>query len=160
LHGSKIELHLLVRDRPLRQALVRAGDQPRSMSCNSRRRSTRTTTRTRKIDPHDYENKKDHVVRFLGEGAKVKIKIRGGGQLRLEQAFRLLQRLAEHVSEHGLVESAPQQNGPNVIMVLGPRKQKSKGRAEVESEKQRRVHDRQARGTGREGRARRADPAQ
>jgi hypothetical protein len=44
--------------------------------------------------------------------------------------------------------------------VLGPRKQKSKGRAEVESEKQRRVHDRQARGTGREGRARRADPAQ
>ena len=46
-----------------------------------------------KIDPHDYETKKGHVVRFLKAGDKVKITImfRGREQSRPELGFRLLQ---------------------------------------------------------------------
>ena len=52
-----------------------------------------------KIDAHDYETKKGHVVRFLKAGDKVKITImfRGREQHRPELGFRLLQRLAEDV---------------------------------------------------------------
>src|ERR1041384_8731903 len=68
-----------------------------------------------KIDQHDYETKKGHVVRFLKSGDKVKITImfRGREQHRPELGFRLLQRLAEDVTELGFVESAPKQDGRN-----------------------------------------------
>src|SRR3954464_4619962 len=77
-----------------------------------------------KIDPHDYETKKGHVVRFLKQGDKVKITImfRGREQSRPELGYRLLQRLGEDVQELGFVESAPKQDGRNMIMVLAPHK--------------------------------------
>jgi len=79
-----------------------------------------------KIDPHDYETKKGHVVRFLKAGDKVKITImfRGREQSRPELGFRLLQRLGEDVQELGFVESAPKQDGRNMIMVLAPHKKR------------------------------------
>jgi len=85
-----------------------------------------------KIDPHDYETKKGHVVRFLKAGDKVKITImfRGREQHRPELGFRLLQRLAEDVSELGFVESSPKQDGRNMIMVLGPHRKKADVMAE------------------------------
>ena len=56
-----------------------------------------------KIDAHDYETKKGHVVRFLKAGDKVKVTImfRGREQSRPELGFRLLQRLAADVAELG-----------------------------------------------------------
>jgi translation initiation factor IF-3 len=77
-----------------------------------------------KIDPHDYATKKGHVVRFLKQGDKVKITImfRGREQSRPELGYRLLQRLGEDVQELGFVESAPKQDGRNMIMVLAPHK--------------------------------------
>jgi translation initiation factor IF-3 len=81
-----------------------------------------------KIDPHDYETKKGHVVRFLKAGDKVKITImfRGREQSRPELGFRLLQRLAQDVEELGVVEAAPKQDGRNMIMVMAPhRKQQT-----------------------------------
>ena len=85
-----------------------------------------------KIDPHDYATKKGHVVRFLKQGDKVKITImfRGREQSRPELGYRLLQRLASDVEELGFVESAPKQDGRNMIMVLGPHKKKAEARAE------------------------------
>ncbi|WP_229749847.1 translation initiation factor IF-3 [Flexivirga endophytica] len=85
-----------------------------------------------KIDPHDYGTKKGHVVRFLSAGDKVKVTImfRGREQSRPELGFRLLQRLAEDVQELGFVESAPKQDGRNMVMVLGPTKKKAEARAE------------------------------
>ena len=85
-----------------------------------------------KIDPHDYATKKGHVVRFLTAGDKVKVTImfRGREQSRPELGYRLLQRLAQDVSELGFVESAPKQDGRNMIMVLGPTKKKADARAE------------------------------
>ncbi|HEY7723328.1 MAG TPA: translation initiation factor IF-3, partial [Pedococcus sp.] len=85
-----------------------------------------------KIDPHDYGTKKGHVERFLKGGDKVKVTImfRGREQSRPELGFRLLQRLAEDVIELGTVESAPKQDGRNMIMVLAPTKKKSEAKAE------------------------------
>ncbi|HQH06546.1 MAG TPA: translation initiation factor IF-3 [Phycicoccus sp.] len=85
-----------------------------------------------KIDPHDYGTKKGHVERFLKGGDKVKVTImfRGREQSRPELGFRLLQRLAADVAELGVVESAPKQDGRNMIMVIAPTKKKSEARAE------------------------------
>ncbi len=90
-----------------------------------------------KIDPHDYETKKGHIVRFLKAGDKVKVTImfRGREQSRPELGFRLLKRLADDVADLGIVESAPKQDGRNMIMVLGPTKKKAEARAEREAEK-------------------------
>jgi translation initiation factor IF-3 len=88
-----------------------------------------------KIDPHDYETKKGHVVRFLKAGDKVKITImfRGREQSRPELGFRLLQRLAQDVEELGVVEAAPKQDGRNMIMVMAPhRKQQTNSQAQAE----------------------------
>ena len=75
-----------------------------------------------KIDPHDYATKKGHVVRFLKQGDKVKVTImfRGREQSRPELGYRLLTRLSDEVAELGVVESAPKQDGRNMIMVLAP----------------------------------------
>ena len=77
-----------------------------------------------KIDSHDYETKKGHVVRFLKQGDKVKVTImfRGREQSRPELGFRLLQRLAEDIQELGFVESSPKQDGRNMVMVVAPHK--------------------------------------
>jgi translation initiation factor IF-3 len=99
-----------------------------------------------KIDQHDYETKKGHVVRFLRAGDKVKITImfRGREQHRPELGFRLLQRLAEDVTELGFVESAPKQDGRNMIMVLGPHRKKAEARADHEAQKESKAAEREA----------------
>jgi translation initiation factor IF-3 len=76
-----------------------------------------------KIDSHDYETKKGHVVRFLKQGDKVKVTImfRGREQSRPELGYRLLRKLEEEVAELGFVEAAPKQDGRNMIMVIAPR---------------------------------------
>ena len=85
-----------------------------------------------KIDPHDYQTKLGHIERFLKAGDKVKVTIwlRGREQSRPELGFRLLQRVAADIGELGFVESAPKQDGRNMIMVLGPTRKKAEARAE------------------------------
>jgi translation initiation factor IF-3 len=75
-----------------------------------------------KIDSHDYETKKGHVVRFLQAGNKVRVTImfRGREQSRPELGLRLLRRLSAEVADLGFVEAAPKQDGRNMIMVLAP----------------------------------------
>ena len=99
-----------------------------------------------KIDAHDYETKKGHVVRFLKAGDKVKITImfRGREQHRPELGFRLLQKLAEDVTELGFVESSPKQDGRNMIMVLGPHKKKAEAKVEAKAAKEERAAERAA----------------
>jgi translation initiation factor IF-3 len=77
-----------------------------------------------KIQPHDYNTKKGHVVRFLNQRAKVKVTImfRGRETSHPERGRDLLMRLAEDVKEIGLVEQPPLLDGRNMVMVLGPTK--------------------------------------
>ncbi len=99
-----------------------------------------------KIDKHDYETKKGHVVRFLNAGDKVKITImfRGREQHRPELGFRLLQQLADDVQELGFVESSPKQDGRNMIMVLGPHKKKADAKVEAKTAKEEKAAERAA----------------
>ena len=80
-----------------------------------RPRSTATTTST----------KKGHVVRFLNDGAKVKITImfRGREMVHPEIGKRLLDQLAEELEEIAKVANAPKLDGRNMTMVLDPVKE-------------------------------------
>src|SRR5205085_3108841 len=71
---------------------------------------------------HDYETKRGHVERFLKQNDKVKITImfRGREQSHPERGRALLDRVAEDVAELGTVESAPEQEGRNMHMLLAP----------------------------------------
>ncbi len=91
-----------------------------------------------KIDDHDFDVKKGHVVRFLNGGDKVKVTImlRGREQSRPIGGVELLQRLASEVEEYGTVEFAseagrPQhhhdacaegQEGPHPVRAAPPRR--------------------------------------
>ena len=88
-----------------------------------------------KIDTHDYETKRKRAEGFLQAGDKVKAMIlfRGREQSRPDQGVRLLQRFAEDVSEFGAVESTPTIDGRNMVMVIGPLKNKAEAKAEAEA---------------------------
>jgi translation initiation factor IF-3 len=77
-----------------------------------------------KIGVHDYETKKGHVVRFLGQRAKVKVTImfRGRETTHPERGRDLLMRLAEDVKDLGQIEMQPVLDGRNMVMVLAPHK--------------------------------------
>ena len=77
-----------------------------------------------KIDPHDYATKKGHVVRFLKNRDKVKVTImfRGREMTHPDRGRQLLLKLADEVQELGIVESAPLQDGRNMVMMLAPHK--------------------------------------
>ncbi|MFD0864856.1 translation initiation factor IF-3 [Tessaracoccus lubricantis] len=94
-----------------------------------------------KIDQHDYETKKGHVVRFLKAGDKVKITImfRGREQSRPELGMDLLRRLADDVAEFGFVESSPKQDGRNMLMVLGPTKKKTEAKVDLAADREARM---------------------
>ena len=90
-----------------------------------------------KIDKHDYETKRKRAEGFLKAGDKVKAMIlfRGREQSRPEMGVRLLQRFAEDVAEFGTVESSPTIDGRNMVMVIGPMKNKADAKAEANAKK-------------------------
>ena len=77
-----------------------------------------------KIAQNDYDTKKGHVARFLRNKDKVKITImfRGREVTHPERGTALLDRLAGELSELGVVEQSPVQDGRNMTMLLAPSK--------------------------------------
>jgi translation initiation factor IF-3 len=77
-----------------------------------------------KIAQNDYDTKKGHVARFLRNKDKVKITImfRGREVTHPERGTALLERLAEELSDLGVVEQSPSQDGRNMTMMLAPSK--------------------------------------
>jgi len=75
-----------------------------------------------KIDRHDYEVKRKHIIRFLESGYKVKVTImfRGREMSHTELGRNLLDQLAEELQELGVVESNPKLDGRNMQMVMAP----------------------------------------
>ena len=91
-----------------------------------------------KIDDHDYETKASQVRKFLKAGDKVKVMVvfRGREQSRPEMGVKLLQKLAEQVTEFGSVESNPSIDGRSMVMVIGPLKNKAEARADAKKAQQ------------------------
>ncbi len=75
-----------------------------------------------KIDRHDYDTKKGHVMRFLGVGARVKVTImfRGREMAHTELGRKLLDRLTEDLRELATVDTYPKLDGRNMVMVMAP----------------------------------------
>ncbi len=88
-----------------------------------------------KIDTHDYETKKKHVVRFLEAGAKVKVTImfRGREMVHAERGLAILERLAEDVKDLATIENQPKLEGRNMHMLIQPIKRDPKDMKEVEA---------------------------
>lgn len=79
-----------------------------------------------KVGNHDYETKKGHVLRFLKAKDKVKVTImfRGREMVHPERGEALLMRLFEDIKEYGVIESPPNLDGRNMVMMLAPVKDK------------------------------------
>ena len=113
----------------LRQVQVR--DRRRRPARRARTRSHTVIKEMKlrpKIDPHDYETKKGHVVRFLKAGRQGQ----DHDHVPRTRAVPARARASGCCSgspptsqELGFVESAPKQDGRNMIMVLGPHKKKA-----------------------------------
>jgi translation initiation factor IF-3 len=82
-----------------------------------------------KIDPHDYATKKGHVERFLRHRDKVKITImfRGRELMHPERGEAILLRLADELKDLATVESRPNLDGRNMVMMLAPVKNPQAG---------------------------------
>ena len=76
------------------------------------------------VDDHDYETKKNHVLRFLDEGDKVKATIffRGREMTRTGLGREILERLIKDIGEKGIVEFRPRQEGNTLHAILAPKK--------------------------------------
>jgi translation initiation factor IF-3 len=87
-----------------------------------------------KIAEHDYDTKKHHVERFLRHKDKVKVTImfRGREVTHPERGTAILDRLAEELSELGVVEQRPMQEGRNMTMMMAPSKAVLAGRTGAE----------------------------
>ena len=75
------------------------------------------------IDTHDFETKKNHAVRFLSEGNKVKVSIRfRGREMRHpELGADIMKRFAETLADVANVEKPAKLEGRNMLMFLAPK---------------------------------------
>jgi translation initiation factor IF-3 len=76
------------------------------------------------VDDHDYETKKNHVLRFLAEGDKVKATIffRGREMTRQSLGRGILERLITDLGDKAVVEFRPRQEGNTLHLILAPPK--------------------------------------
>jgi translation initiation factor IF-3 len=76
------------------------------------------------VDDHDYDTKKNHVLRFLDEGDKVKATIffRGREMTRQSLGRQILERLIKDIGDRGIVEFRPRQEGNTLHLILAPKK--------------------------------------
>ena len=92
----------------------------------SRRKSTNVSIKEMKYRPKigqgDFSTKTKKVEKFLGEGHKVKVTImfRGREVFHPELGQRILEAVAEKVTDVGKVEAYPKLDGRNMTMVLAP----------------------------------------
>ena len=75
------------------------------------------------IDTHDFETKKNHAVRFLEEGNKVKVSIRFRGREmgHPEHGLEIMRRFAETMAEVANVEKPAKLEGRTMLMFLAPK---------------------------------------
>ena len=76
-------------------------------------------------DQHDYNFKKNHALRFLEEGNKVKAVVffRGREITHSDLGRKILANLAKDVADVGEVEGHPRLEGRQMHVIIGPKKQ-------------------------------------
>ena len=76
------------------------------------------------IDEHDFNFKLKHAIKFLEEGAKVKVDVffKGRSIIYKDKGEIVLLKFAQAVEEVGKVEKLPKLEGKRMIMILTPKK--------------------------------------
>jgi translation initiation factor IF-3 len=75
-------------------------------------------------DDHDFNFKLRHAMKFLQEGAKVKVDVffKGRTIIYKDKGEIILLKFAQEVEEFGKVEQLPRLEGKRMIMMLAPKK--------------------------------------
>src|SRR5437870_11869478 len=73
-------------------------------------------------DDHDYDFKKNHAIRFLQEGNRVKavVQFRGREIAHTDLGRKLLVRFAGDLAQYGVAEGQPRLEGRNAHVLLSP----------------------------------------
>ncbi len=73
-------------------------------------------------DDHDYEFKKNHAIRFLQEGNRVKavVQFRGREIAHTDLGQKLLQRFAADIAAYGQMDGQPRMEGRNAHIIISP----------------------------------------
>src|SRR5246127_4039861 len=73
-------------------------------------------------DDHDYDFKKNHAIRFLQEGNRVKavVQFRGREIAHTDLGRKLLLRFAEDLTAHGAADGMPRMEGRNAHVIISP----------------------------------------
>ena len=73
-------------------------------------------------DEHDYEFKKNHAMRFLQQGDKVKASVffRGREIVHIDRGKLVLDKLMEMLEDISVIEAPAKMEGRNLVMVLAP----------------------------------------
>jgi translation initiation factor IF-3 len=76
------------------------------------------------IDDHDFNFKLKHAIKFLQDGAKVKVDVffKGRTIIYKEKGEYVLLRFADELEEYGKVERMPKLEGKRMIMIIAPKK--------------------------------------
>ncbi len=77
-----------------------------------------------RTEEHDFQFKKEHILRFLTEGNKAKATVvfRGREMTHQEIGQRLMERLLVELGENVEVEKAPKMEGHALVAILAPKK--------------------------------------
>jgi translation initiation factor IF-3 len=75
------------------------------------------------IDDHDYDVKMRSIMKFLGDGDKVKmtLRFRGREMAHQELGMNLLNRVRDDTAEIAKIEAYPRLEGRQMLMVLAPK---------------------------------------
>ena len=76
------------------------------------------------IDDHDFNFKLKHAIKFLEDGAKVKVDFFFKGRMIIykEKGEVVLLKFAQELEEYGKVERLPKLEGKRMIMIIAPKK--------------------------------------
>lgn len=76
------------------------------------------------IDEHDFNFKLKHAIKFLEDGAKVKVDVFFKGRMIIykEKGEVVLLKFAQELEEYGKVERLPKLEGKRMIMIIAPKK--------------------------------------
>jgi translation initiation factor IF-3 len=89
------------------------------------------------VDEHDYQTKKNHALRFLRDGDKVKasLRFRGRQMAHRELGYAIVNRVIQDTAEVAVVEFMPRMEGTTLHAILAPKKSDAPKKPAVQAAK-------------------------